>query len=342
MIHAQDRSFIGVGVFGDKPYQALRGVLEIGNSHTLALQHTTEQRSLPNYRTGIGNNNSQSRVTAVTGSFTLHDVTPANLALFLNAKVVSVAAGPVSGEKHPVGGLPRELIVFRNLVDATAPVTLTVQAKSAVSEAALGNTGDGAITPGSLAVSTASVGAYTVTLTSATEFVVTDSADEQLGTGTVGAAFDAGGIAFLLAEGTIPFAEDDAFTLTVTEGPGSAGEQGVDYIITQYGIQLTEQTTLPAGEITVSYTKLAADVTEVLAQASPGERTMHFAGMNDAQSGEPFDITLHRVKPNVIAELPVSAPDYAALSVTFELLQDTTRVGKDLSQFYTIRQLKRG
>lgn len=342
MIHAQDRSFIGVGVFGDKPYQAQRGFLEWGNSHTLALQHTTEQRNLPNYRTGIGNNNSQSRVTAVTGSFTLHDVTPANLALLLNAKVVSVAAGAVSGEKHPVGGLPRELIVFRNLVDTTAPVTLTVQSKSIAAEAVLGNTGDGAIDSQSLAVSTAAAGTYTVTLTGATEFVVTDSAAETLGTGTVGTPFNTGGITFLLEEGSIPFAENDAFTLTVTEGAGSPGEQGVDYIVTQYGIQLTEQTAFPAGEITVSYTKLAADVTEVLARANPGERTMHFAGMNDAQSGEPFDITLHRVKLNVIAELPISAPDYAALSVSFELLQDTTRVGSDLSQFYTIRQVKRG
>lgn len=339
MIHASDRSFIGVGMLSAKTYQAATGLLEVGNSNSLAIQHATEERNLPNYRTGVGNNNAQTRITGVTGSFNLHDVTPANLALFLNAKVTSVAAGQVAGESHGMAGLPRELIVFRNLVDTSAPVTLTMTTRTAIAEAALGNTGDGAIA--GLAVTTTAAGSYTVKLTSATEFGVTDSADAVLGTGTVDAPFSQGGLSFTVADGGTSFAADDSFTITVTESDGNAGTVGEDYIVTPYGIQLTENTSLTAGTGTVGYTRLAADVTEVLAQAAPGEKSLHFAGMNDAQNGEAFDVGLHRVKFRLIEELPISSDEYVALAVTFEVLQDTTRVGQGLSQFYTIRQLRR-
>ncbi|AQZ96630.1 hypothetical protein ACFSB1_11120 [Halopseudomonas phragmitis] len=339
MIHAQDRSFIGVGMLSSKNYQAASGLLEVGNSHSLALQHPTEQRALPNYRTGIGNNNSKTRVTAVTGSYTLHDVTPANLAHHLNAVIHSVAAGEVSGELQPVVGQPRELVVFKYLVDTSQPVTVTLTQKTVASEAAMGNAGDGQVS--GLSVTTAGVGAYTVTLTSETDFTLTGPGDIQIGSGTVGTPFVGGGLAFTVAAGSTPFAEDDAFTITVSESAASAGEVGTDYIVTPYGIQLTENTSMSPGTLTVGYTRLAADVSEVLAQATQGEKTLHFAGMNDAQDGEVYDVTIHRVKINIIQELPVSSTDYAALAVTFEALQDVTRVGQGLSQFYTMRQVKR-
>lgn len=338
MIHAQDRSFIGVGMLSAKTYQAPSGLLEIGNSTSLAIQHATEERSLPNFRTGIGNNNAQTRITGVTGSFTLHDVTPANLALFLNATINSVAAGQVTDEEQPVSGQPRELIVFQHLVDTSAPVTLAMTTRSAAAQAESGNVGDGAIT--GLTASSAPAGEYLVIFTSATEFEVTDGDSQEIGVGTVDVLFNQGGLMFTVKEGAVAFAENDAFTITITEGTGSAGEQGEDYIVTPYGIQLTENTKMPAGTLTVGYTRLAADVTEVLTQAAPGEKTLHFAGMNDAQNGEPFDITLHRVKFRLIEELPIAGDEYAALNVQYEILQDTTRVGQGLSQFYTIRQLR--
>lgn len=338
MIHAQDRSFIGVGMLSARTYQAPSGLLEIGNSTSLAIQHATEERNLPNYRTGVGNNNAQTRITGVTGSFTLHDVTPANLALLLNATINSVAAGEVTGEQHPISGQPRELIVFKHLVDASAPVTLTMVTRSATAQADPGNAGNGTVS--SLSALSAPAGEYLLAFTSATEFEVTDNLSQLIGAGAVGVLFNLGGLRFTVDAGSSAFEEDDAFTITVTEAPGSAGTVGEDYIVTPYGIQLTENTGMTAGTLTVGYTRLAADVTEVLTQAAPGEKTLHFAGMNDAQNGEPFDISLHRVKFRLIEELPITGDEYAALSVTFEILQDTTRIGQGLSQFYTIRQLR--
>ncbi|MOA52036.1 hypothetical protein D3C78_1752630 [compost metagenome] len=85
---------------------------------------------------------------------------------------------------------------------------------------------------------------------------------------------------------------------------------------------------------------MAADAVEVLTQAA-GEYSLHFAGMDDAQNGEPYDITLHRVKFKLITELPVSGTEYAALAVNYECLTDYTIQGDALSKFYRIRKVNK-
>ncbi|WP_371369956.1 hypothetical protein ACA097_09530 [Pseudomonas sp. QL9] len=124
MILAPDRSLIGYGMIGMRAYQAQSGFLETGNSNELKIQHATEKKTLPNYRTGVGNNNSRTRVTGITGSFTLYDWTPSTLALALSSKVRGVAAGTVTDEVQPTAGTAGELIVFDDLPDVTQPVTI--------------------------------------------------------------------------------------------------------------------------------------------------------------------------------------------------------------------------
>ena len=335
MIHAQDRSLIGHGVTGTKPYQSRRGFGEIGNSSELKLTHTTEEKTLPNYRTGVGNNNSLTRITGVAGSFTLYDVTPPNLAMLLNAKVKGVAAGTVQGEVHPTAGETGEHIIFANLVDTTAEATVHALPSSAAVQATSGNSGDGTIA--SVAVSGLGAGTYSVALTSPTAFDVTKSGGALIGRGTVGVEFSAGGLTFTMAEGAAPFIAGDSLTITVAAG--DAMEAGIDYLLTAYGLQITAGSRIGAGGIQADYSRVEASVVEVF-KAAAVEQTMHFAGLNDAQSGEPYDATLHRVKFKTIAELPLAGTDYVGLAVTFECLQDYTRTGDELSQFYTLRQVK--
>lgn len=334
MIHAQDRSLIGHGVVGTKPYQSRRGFGEVGNSSELKLAHATEEKNLPNYRTGVGNNNTFTRITAVTGSFTLYDVTPPNLALLLNAKVKGVAAGTVAGEVHPTAGEAGEHIVFANLVDTTAEATVTALPATGSTAPGVGNAGNGTI--GAVALNAVAAGTYTVTLTSATAFTVTASGGAVIGSGTVGDEFSAGGFTFTITAGATPFIADDTFTITVAAG--TAVEAGIDYLLTSYGLQVTANSRIGASGISVDYSRVEASVVEVF-KAAAVEQTMHFAGLNDAQSGEPYDATLHRVKYKTIAELPLSGTEYVGLAVTFECLQDYTRTGDELSQFYTLRQV---
>lgn len=334
MLHAPDRSLIGFGVLSSKPWQSQRGRQEVGNSTELKIQHATDKKTLRNFRTGIGNNNAKSQITAITGSFTLYDCGPAQLALTVRAANVGVPAGQVTNEAHPTGGLANELIVFKNLVDTTQPLTILSPPASATAAAESGNAGDGAIS--AVAVNGAAPGIYTVTFTSATAFTVTNAASAVLGTGTVGAEFTGGGLTFTITAGSAAFVADDAFTVTV--GAGDEMEAGVDYIITPYGIQLPAGSAIGDRGIVASYGRKKATVSEIL-KAAPTEQSLHFAGLNDAQDGQVYDYTLHRVRFDDISEISLNGAEYAAWNVTFELLQDYTRVEEGLSQFYTYREV---
>lgn len=334
MLHAPDRSLIGFGVLSAKPWQSQRGFVEIGNSTELKIQHATDKKTLRNFRTGIGNNNALSQITAITGSFTLYDCGPAQLALVVRAQVSGVPAGTVTNEAHPSGGLENELIVFRNLVDTTKPVTVKIPPATAVAEAVSGNAGNGTID--TVAVNGAISGIYTVEFTGATAFTVTGPGNVLIGTGTVGSQFTGGGLTFTITAGSSAFVADDAFEITVSEG--AEAEAGVDFIVTPYGIQLPKGSAIGDRGVVVDYSRVKATVAEIL-KAAPTEQALHFAGLNDAQNGQVYDYTLHRVKFDDIQEISLNGAEYVSYNVTFELLQDYTRVAEGLSQYYTYREV---
>lgn len=126
-------------------------------------------------------------------------------------------------------------------------------AYTAVGAAVAGNTGNGTL--GGLAAKVPALpGIYTVTLISATEFIVktpngqpvpalggtVDPGDDQdvvTGPGTVGEVFNAQGIGFKLSAGTTPFVEDDSFTITVSEtGEGWRPVTSASADVTRYGL----------------------------------------------------------------------------------------------------------
>ncbi|MFI8736586.1 hypothetical protein ACIGKM_11795 [Ectopseudomonas toyotomiensis] len=110
---------------------------------------------------------------------------------------------------------------------------------------------------------------------------------------------------------------------------------GTDYLITPYGIQLTSGTTITSAGITAMYTKLKADVVEMLTSAQL-EFEVYFAGLNAAQGGAPTPARLRRFKPNLVQTLPLSGTQYAAYQVTGELLADMLVTEPGMSQFYSL------
>jgi hypothetical protein len=84
--------------------------------------------------------------------------------------------------------------------------------------AALGtNTGNG--TFGTITVGTAALtGGYTVEFDAATLYVVSDPNGSEVGHGTTGAAFSAGGLGFTITAGGTAFVAGDSFTVTVVQG----------------------------------------------------------------------------------------------------------------------------
>lgn len=90
-----------------------------------------------------------------------------------------------------------------------------------ISSAAGGtNTGNG--TMGSLSVAgyAAKVGVYTVEFDDATHFVMTDPTGAEVGHGTTGVAFKAGGLGFTITAGGTAFVPGDSFAVTVAAGSG--------------------------------------------------------------------------------------------------------------------------
>lgn len=94
---------------------------------------------------------------------------------------------------------------------------------STAAAAALGtNTGNGAMGAITVDENLARTGDYTLMIVepaaNAGAFVVTGPDGVQVGDGTVGVAFNAGGLAFTLADGATDFVAGDTFRITVTGG----------------------------------------------------------------------------------------------------------------------------
>ena len=81
------------------------------------------------------------------------------------------------------------------------------------------NTGNGTIAAGAVGAG-AQIGTYRIVFTSATAFNVTDPSGDDVGSGTVGTAFNTGGVAFTITAGATAFAAGDEGAITIDPGSG--------------------------------------------------------------------------------------------------------------------------
>lgn len=88
-------------------------------------------------------------------------------------------------------------------------------------------------------------------------------------------------------------------------------------------------------DITVSYTKLAGNSVEALTRSSD-EYTLVFSGLNEARSGKPVVVTVHRLKFSPAKSLDLIADDFGKLEMEADALADATVVGADLSKFVKV------
>mgnify|MGYP006347458593 FL=1 len=88
-------------------------------------------------------------------------------------------------------------------------------------------------------------------------------------------------------------------------------------------------------DITVSYTALAGDVVQALTTSNE-EYTLIFSGLNEARSGKPVIVTVHRLKFSPAASLDWIADDFGQLEMSADLLADATVTGSGLSKYLKI------
>lgn len=107
----------------------------------------------------------------------------------------------------------------------------------------------------------------------------------------------------------------------------------VDYTVSAAGITPLVGGAIPAvGSFNVDYTKKAASVVEMLTSAA-GEYTIMIDGLNEANSGKPVRLTLHRCKPAATSEISWIGDDFATLPVEFEMLPDAAIVANGKSKY---------
>lgn len=102
----------------------------------------------------------------------------------------------------------------------TFTVTATVGNPTLSSAANAGNTGNGTIGSTSVAGYAATPGVYSVEFDDATHFVVSAPNGAEIGHGTTGVAFKAGGLSFTITAGGTAFVAGDSFAITVAPGSG--------------------------------------------------------------------------------------------------------------------------
>jgi len=102
--------------------------------------------------------------------------------------------------------------------DSFTLTTTATPGNPSIASAAGTNTGNGTI--GSLSVQgyAAKAGVYSVEFDDATHFVVSDPTGAEVGHGTTGVAFKAGGLSFTITAGGTAFVPGDSFAVTVAAG----------------------------------------------------------------------------------------------------------------------------
>lgn len=107
---------------------------------------------------------------------------------------------------------------------------------------------------------------------------------------------------------------------------------GADYLLTPHGILRTAGSKITAAGVLLTYTKRASSALQMLNGNAP-ELEIFIAGLNDAQSGEPYTLRLRRVKFGMLASLPVFGQEYLKLEGPAELLADPLVLTNDISKF---------
>lgn len=132
----------------------------------------------------------------------------------------------------------------------------------------------------------------------------------------------------------IPFKHlpDMTAPVTLVTAADAALSAGQDYLLTPHGVVVTAGSLITDAGIKATYTKLKSSAVQMLA-GSQVELELFIAGLNDAQSGEPFALRAHRVKFGLASEIPVLGQEYLRLEAPAELLSDDRIVATGISKF---------
>lgn len=124
---------------------------------------------------------------------------------------------------------------------------------------------------------------------------------------------------------------DTTETVTVT-----GYTEGTDFSVTAAGIKVLAAGSIPASTaLAISYTKKATDVVQAFVNAA-SDRKIVVDGLNEAQSGAPVVITVHRAKFGPAQETAFIGDEFGEISLSGDALQDTSITTSGLSQYLKV------
>lgn len=129
------------------------------------------------------------------------------------------------------------------------------------------------------------------------------------------------------------FIPDTSVAVTVTDASVSATVlvAGTDYVLNPHGLTVLSANITAAG-VKVSYTPKAGSAIHLLAGTGQ-EWEIHIAGLNDAQSGEPYSVRIPRAKFGLTSEFALLSQDYTKLAPPLEILADDLVTAPGISKF---------
>lgn len=296
-------TYIGKGKIGIEKTSAGGGHRYVGGSLKLSLAISTEDKTTPNLETaGGGNLNKISRIKDMTGTLDLQEFTADNLALALRGLFTEESSGVVAAEAHTMyTGTINLLDYLRDTTVAAIPVIAVSAARVDTTAYAVGDT----------ILDTAVVYQCTTAGTSAGSAPTFNA--------TVGDTTTDG-------------------TVTWTSRGAVAMVDGTDYQVGVSAVEILDTATRFEGglPVTVGYTKNNAYLVQLLTD-SQADYSLVFDGLNEADSGMPAPSKLHKVKFTPTTGLEQKGDDFGTLSLSFEVLPDTTISGTGLSQYGLFR-----
>ncbi len=129
---------------------------------------------------------------------------------------------------------------------------------------------------------------------------------------------------------------DTTQTVAVTDNPGGIAKTG--FAVTAGGITIDVGGDITDGmAIDIAYTSLAGNLIESLTQTGQ-EFKLTFVGLNEAQSGTPVVVDLHRVKFGPTQGMDFIGDEFTQIELTGEVLKDSAITTAGLSQFFKVEQ----
>lgn len=130
---------------------------------------------------------------------------------------------------------------------------------------------------------------------------------------------------------------DHGEEITVSDIGTTSYNEGTDWVRRPSGIEVLSDGAIDdESELLFDYTPLASDTIEALVTTGQKYR-LFFEGLNEADSGRPVLIDVHKYSPGVAQSLGWIGSEFLSMQTAGDVLKDTSIVGDSLSKFYRVR-----